>query len=126
MLTPVALPAATPQKSAPSSPVAAIQSASSPVTPAARAETATAVDPVRAATAAQGLRSGENRETARDGPVGPRPAFRETLLQRQSRTAFDPPKPAPSTPTDGTRSAITEARTAGAPPTAAALIDTRR
>ncbi|MXQ06745.1 hypothetical protein GQ651_02685 [Alphaproteobacteria bacterium GH1-50] len=59
-----------------------------------RAETLRAVDAVKQSTLPPKLREGETnegRQKARDLPAGPPPAFKETLLEQQARTALEPP-----------------------------------
>lgn len=63
-----------------------------------RAETTLAIDAPEQTAVAPRLRDQETAERtarqrlARDAPTGPPPAFDENLLERQVRTAFEPPK----------------------------------
>ncbi|MGI9390370.1 MAG: hypothetical protein ACR2O1_09965 [Boseongicola sp.] len=63
-----------------------------------KAETARAIDAAGQSAVAPRLRDQEtaersNRLSAKnDTPTGPRPTFDESLLERRSRTAFDPPE----------------------------------
>lgn len=62
-----------------------------------RAETARAVEAAEQVAVSPRLRDQENAERTdrslqnTDVPTGPPPAFRESLLERQARTAFEPP-----------------------------------
>lgn len=67
-----------------------------------RAETTLAIDAPEQTAVAPRLRDQETAERtarqrmARDAPTGPPPAFDESLLERQIRTAFEPPEQDPS------------------------------
>lgn len=63
-----------------------------------RVETRAAIDPTRQTANAPRLRDQEKSETTRnpEGPVGPPPAFQETLLQRQARTVLSPQAVSPT------------------------------
>ena len=60
-----------------------------------RAETSRAIDAAKQPQLTQRIRVNETRDgsaSSGDLPAGPPPAFKETLLERQSRTAFDAPE----------------------------------
>jgi len=122
---------ATPQTEAPRSSSGEVSAANL------RTETARAVDAPGQSAVAPRLRDQEttersNRLSAKnDRPTGPRPTFDESLLERRSRTAFDPPeiadraKPAPpseesDTADDAERTANDVQAPAGAPSTVTA------
>lgn len=63
-----------------------------------KADTARAIDAAGQSAVAPRLRDQETTERSNripaknDAPTGPRPTFDESLLERRSRTAFDPPE----------------------------------
>ncbi len=77
-----------------------------------RPETTRMVEAARQAPLAQRLRDNDTREgliPTNDLPAGPPPAFRETPLERQARTAFEPPDIAAETQIDPAPSGRTRA-----------------
>lgn len=95
---------ATPQTEAPRSSAGEVSAANL------KTETARAIDAPGQSAVSPRLRDQEtaersNRLSAKyDAPTGPRPTFDESLLERRSRTAFDPPEiadQAKSTPPPG-------------------------
>ena len=71
-----------------------------------RTETARAIDAASQSAVAPRLRDQETVERSKrlpprlDAPTGPPPAFDESVLERRSRTAFDPPDAAVKTETE--------------------------